>query len=228
MSRFVAKFGDPHASLDELFESLDSAIEKTDWKLCKKSNAIVVSSGMSTFYEQPSSVEGFHVETLVEGVPIDGAISYFRDACHFADTANAMTTKSEVLWQVDDRAIVRTGFELPWPLQNREFLHGVAVRRSKNTAWVVYTTLSGEEEATLPPPWKGYQRCTMYPSGQRITQLEKNPMLEHCMTYPLGGSISSTIQNTLFHRGHVGAYYKEWKAMKIALLSEVSHGSLEK
>ena len=28
---------------------------------------------------------------------MDAALDYFRDACHFAETANAMTSKAEVI-----------------------------------------------------------------------------------------------------------------------------------
>jgi len=203
-------------------------MDQTTWKIEREQDDIRVSSGVPVFAGRSSRVEGFYVTTTLDDgfVSLEQSVSYFRDAVHFALTANAMTSNAQVIWDNGmDRAIVRTGFELPWPLRNREFLHGVAVQRTDDSsALVVYTSLSEEEESALPPPWEGYLRCTMYPSGQRLTKNTGDGILklEHCMTYPLGGGVAAWVQNRIFHGGHVTAYFDEWKAMKKALVEEAA------
>jgi len=193
-------------------------------------SGIRVQSGFPCFQNgAPSRVEGFltATTTIDNRLSLEQGVAYFTDQ-RFAE-ANVRTSLHEVIWDNGvDRSIVRTGVEMPWPLQNREFLHGVAVQINNNNntdsaafAMIVYVTLSEEEEATLPPAWDTYLRCTTYPSGQRITVLPDNALkMEHGMTYPLGGWIGPWIQNTIFHSGHVAAYVDEWTRMRDVMSKE--------
>ena len=182
--------------------------------------------------EAPHPIEGFLVQAT-RPLPLDGALAYFQDACHFAETANAMTTAAEVIEVLSDapgafEAVVRTGFALPWPLQDREFLHYVTTHRTADAeghpqAIIAYASVA---ETGLPPAWPGYLRCPMRPSGQRLTQLEDGQLrLEHCMTYDLVGAIPGAVQNALFHRGHRKAYADEWVAAMTCLAEETGSAS---
>lgn len=210
------------------------AMDNTAWTSRRAADGVAVHSGYPCFSvdEPPSRVEGFYIAAERDDVTVEHGLAYFHDACHFADTANRMTTASGIL-RVDDarlaayHAIVRTGFALPWPLQDREFLHSVATRRDtdpegRDRALIVYASVS---EAGLAPAWEGYLRCPMEASGQRVTALGNGRVrLEHCMTYTLGGWVPEWAQNHLFHRGHVGAYHQEWVAAMDTLATEVAAG----
>lgn len=222
------------SSHDPLFDRLVHAMDETPWTTRRQRGDVVVQSGDVVFApgEAPFACEGFRIEATRDDLSLDHAIAFFHDACHFADTANAMTTRSEIVRVDDDRiehyrAVVRTGFALPWPLQDREFLHLVATRRDcdpdgRERVLIAYDDVSWDG---LPPAWPGYLRCRTQPSGQRATRLEDGRVrVEHCMTYPLGGRISPGIQNSLFHRGHVRAYLEEWEAAMAALAAEVAAG----
>jgi len=214
---------------DALFGRLVFAIENTRWVARREEAGITVSSGRPVFSagEVPHPAEGFYICSVRGDQSIDDGFSYFKDACTFADSANEMTSASEIISVLADtpvyyEAIVRTGFQLPWPLQDREFLHRVVARRDTDPdgrprVLVAYDNVS---EDGLPPAWDGYRRCPMAPSGQRLTVLADGQLrAEHCMTYDLGGWIGPAVQNTVFHRGHVGAYFDEWRAAMDALAS---------
>lgn len=220
--------------VDRLFDQLVYAMDHTPWVARRQEAGITVSSGHPSFEPQgaPHAAEGFLIAAECSGVTLDHALAYFHDACHFADTANAMTTRSQIV-SVEEgrldhyRAVVRTGFALPWPLRDREFLHDVATRRDRDErgrqrVLIAYATAS---EEGVPPAWPGYLRCAMAPSGQRATLLEDGRVrVEHCMTYPLGGAISAWMQTHVFHRGHVTAYFDEWRAAMATLGDEAKAG----
>lgn len=222
---------------DTLFDALVHAMDHGPWTHRQTHSGVVISSGHPTFApsDPPHPAEGFHIAAERTDVTLDHVLAYFHDACHFADTANAMTTKSQIV-RVDDahvdhyRAIVRTGFALPWPLQDREFLHVVATRRDvdpqgRPRVLIAYDTVP---EAGLPPAWDGYLRCPMAPSGQRATLLADGRVrVEHCMTYSLGGAISPWIQDHVFHRGHIGAYHDEWVQAMDTLAAESAAPALQ-
>ena len=120
------------------------------------------------------------------------------------------------------KAVVRTAFHLPKPLSKREFLHYVTTTKthdSKGRPCVMiayHSFLDQDSSVDIPPAFPNHLRCPQFPSGQRATLLENgNVRVEHCMTYALVGNIRKWIQNFVFHRGHVGAYYDGWvKAME--------------
>ncbi len=216
------------------FEALAWAMDHSSWTLRREGTGVSVSSARPVFGGggEPSDVEGFLVAAEREDLSLAHGLAYFHDACHFADTANAMTTLREIVAVSDPRldhyrAVVRTGFSLPWPLQDREFLHGVATRvdrdpQGRHRVLIAYWTVP---ETGLPPAWSGYLRCPMAPSGQRLTDLgDGRVRAEHCMTYDLGGRVPHWAQNRLFHRGHVGAYFDEWVAAMETLSGELAAG----
>lgn len=203
------------------FEALVHAMDASTWTPRHDADGVIVHSGFPVYAPggAPHPAEGFLIRGQATATLGQG-FDYFKDACRFASTANAMTTFDEVIEVHRDEpadfvAVVRTGFALPWPLQNREFLHWVAARRREGEVLVVYATA---EEAGLPPAWDGYLRCPMAPSGQRLVDLGDGRIrAEHCMTYDLVGRVPTWAQNHLFHRGHVKAYAEEWRAAMAAL-----------
>ncbi|MEM9697043.1 MAG: START domain-containing protein, partial [Myxococcota bacterium] len=97
------------------------------------------------------------------------------------------------------------------------FVHALFRRPLDDRSWVVgYLSVDDPE---LPPPLEGFVRCPIYPSGQRVTQLEHGRIrVEHLMVYDLGGAISVRTQNLFFRRGHVAAYHREWRSLGARLL----------
>lgn len=222
------------SDLDPLFDQLVHAMDHGPWTHRQTRGGVVVASGHPAFTPggPPYPCEGFLITAERDDITLPHALAFFHDACHFADTANRMTTRSQII-RVDSarvdryRAVVRTGFALPWPLQDREFLHLVATRvdrdaEGRRRALIAYDDVSHDG---LPPAWEGYLRCRTAPSGQRVTELgDGRVRVEHCMTYPLGGAITPWIQNHVFHRGHIGAYRDEWIAAMAALAAEAAAG----
>jgi hypothetical protein len=218
------------AHADDVFDQLAAAMDRTTWTKRRQADDVAVSSGFPTFADGVSRVEGFHIQSELQGVSLDHGLHYFHDACHFAATANRMTSSDQILAVWDGRldryrAVVRTGFGLPWPLQDREFLHWVGTQRSvdasgRDVVIIAYSSISGED---LAPAWEGHARCPMAPSGQRLTALGDGRLrAEHCMTYALGGAVPTWAQNGLFHRGHVSAYHEEWVAAMARLRQEAT------
>lgn len=206
-----------------LIRSLHYAIECSDWTVGYDADGVTVAHARPVYAagQAPHRVEGFLISAELDDVSVDHGLAYFHDACHFADTANAMTSASEIVdvqaRQMDRyEALVRTGFALPWPLQDREFLHYVTTHRAPDTqardaATIAYASV--DSGPGVPAPWPGALRCPMQPSGQLITDLGRGRIrLQHCMTYDLVGSIPTWAQNLMFHRGHVDAYVTEWAA----------------
>lgn len=205
-----------------LLDQLRYAMDATAWREVVRRDGVQVAVGRPAYGagEAPHRVEGFHIQAEVSGTSVAHGLAYFHDACHFADSANKMTSASEIIEVLCPErdtyeAVVRTGFRLPWPLQDREFLHYVTASRApdgagRDTALVAYATV---DDPRMPPPWPGALRCRMRPSGQRITALGGGRVrFEHCMTYDLGGWIPAGVQNLFFHRGHAQAYAEEWVA----------------
>jgi len=211
------------------FDALTYAMDHTPWALCFDEDGLQVFRGLPVYGpdDAPHPTEGFLIRAKVKASRAHG-MAYFHDACHFARTANHRTTRDEIL-RVDDprrdhyRALVRTGFSLPWPLRDREFLHTVGTTVRDGRGLIAYGTLPADHP--IAPPWPGYLRCPMEPSGQRLTPLDDGWLLaEHCMTYDLGGRITPPLQNVVFHRGHVRAYAEEWRAAMAVLSREAQEG----
>jgi hypothetical protein len=112
----------------------------------------------------------------------------------------------------DTPLVVRTGFTMPSGMADREFVHGLAqADYADGTTVIAYIPV---EDDGLAQPKEGFLRCTIYPSGQRITALDPaRCRVEHLMTYELGGRVPRWAQNTLFHGGHLRAYRDEWSAL---------------
>lgn len=110
---------------------------------------------------------------------------------------------------LSEPCVVRTGFTMPAPFTNREFLHSLTdIRMGPDCHVVAYGPVASDG---LPPVREGFLRCPMYPSGQRISRLsDGRTRVEHLMTYELAGRVPRWAQNTLFHRGHLNAYCAEW------------------
>lgn len=215
--------------------ALAHAIHATPWRLARAHAGITCHHAHPVYAPgtPPHHVTGFLITATLPNIPLPHALAYFHDACHFADTANAMTSASEILQVTSPDlaaydAIVRTGFRLPWPLQDREFLHRVSTWRGpdeqgRDSATILYETVD------LPdvPPWPGALRCPMAPSGQRLTDLgDGRLLLQHCMTYDLGGWIPPLVQDWAFHAGHVTAYVDEWAAAMTTLQREAREPAL--
>lgn len=214
----------------DLFAELVHAMDASAWVRATAADGITVDQAHPVYRPGGAAhrVEGFLIRADLEGVTVDHGLAYFHDACHFADTANKMTSASEIIRVLASpldayEAIVRTGFGLPWPLQDREFLHYVAADRTtdaqgRDVAVIAYATV---DDPSLPPPWPGALRCAMQPSGQRVTDLGGGRVrVEHCMTYDLGGWIGPRVQDTLFRGGHVKAYLDEWTLAMATLQRE--------
>lgn len=107
-------------------------------------------------------------------------------------------------------SLVRTAFRMPPPLSDREFVHLLyELRRTPEEAFIAYLSV---DDPGLPPPARGFLRCPIFPSGQRIRAIGGGrARVEHLMVYDLAGSIRPWMQNTLFRAGHVGAYLQEWR-----------------
>lgn len=108
--------------------------------------------------------------------------------------------------------VVRTSFRMPPGLADREFVHWLGVEPlDADTTVVAYHAVG---DSWLPPVQKGYVRCPILPSGQRIRRTNRGTAtVEHLMVYELAGRIAPWMQNWVFHRGHVGAYVDEWSKL---------------
>jgi len=230
------------AGRQRLLDMLQSAMDTTPWN-CKQTfeGGITVESGLPSFEGVAYDCEAFHTfseSSQEDAVTLQHFASFFHDACHFADTSNTASVKSQIIQvlsnpsstpDADYEAIVRTAFDLPYPLQNREFLHYVTTQKAvddqgRDIALVAYASFDEAGDRAIPPPWEGYLRCYMAPSGQRAKLLDDGRVrMEHCMTYKLGGGITSCAQNLFFHSGHVQAYFNEWSYAMQALRKEARH-----
>lgn len=108
--------------------------------------------------------------------------------------------------------VVRTAFTMPWPFRGREFLHSLEeVRLAPGVHVIGY---GDAPEGARPTPRPGWVRCPIFPSGQRIRALDDGWVeVEHLMVYALAGAVPHGVQSRLFHRGHLGAYTREWQSL---------------
>lgn len=158
----------------------------------------------------PAPVIGYRTVTE-HAVPSDALVAYLGPNLLGAfSQLNERYAFGDVL--CEEPHIVRTGFSMPFPLADREFVHHLVVEELRPGVTIV--AYGPADETELASPREGYVRCPIYPSGQRITDLgDGRTRVEHLMTYELGGRISARVQNALFHRGHLGAYRDEWRAL---------------
>lgn len=150
--------------------------------------------------------------------PVDAVVHFLGEGLLAAMAAmNDRYVGGEVLRPIDEGSdhrawVVCTRFRMPPGMADREFVHVLHERRrGPQEAFLAYGTV---DDAELPPPAKGFVRCPIYPSGQRIRALgDGRTRVEHLMVYDLAGSIPAWAQNKLFRAGHVRAYLHEWRGL---------------
>lgn len=195
-------------------------LDKTDIKVYTKPNAC------------SSSIIGF--KTITEHfLPIEQVFELLKDVCGAMNRINDMFVLGEEFrdWtaELDKQGkLVRTSFKMPFPMADREFLHGLHSYQAAPNVYIVgYTPI---EEPNIAVQ-KGYVRCPMYISGQRITALENGAVrVEHLMVYNLGGSISGAVQDRWLKKSHVAAYIKEWRKLRAYMypskLEDINYSNL--
>lgn len=173
----------------------------------------------SKFNASNSNILGF--KTITEH-PISqkAVVDLLKDVCGAMHSINDLFVLGENLrtWSVpiDPKgSLVRTSFQMPFPMINREFLHGLHFQKlDADTHLVAYTPI---EDASIPIQ-SSYVRCPMFISGQRIRSLSTGTIqVEHLMVYRLGGKISNYVQDNLLKKSHIGAYIKEWRNLRTFL-----------
>ena len=192
------------------FKSIDRELDLDNWSLEHDKAHIKVYSKKNA---SDSGVVGF--KTITEhAVPISIVFDLLKDVCGAMNQINAMFLSGETFenWPTEsDQAgsVVRTSFKMPFPMANREFVHGLhSYQKNETTFIVAYTPI---EESNLPVQ-PHFVRCPMYVSGQRIMILKSGLVrVEHLMIYRLGGAIGSYVQDNWLKKSHVGAYIKEWE-----------------
>ncbi|MCP4442664.1 MAG: hypothetical protein GY810_27475 [Aureispira sp.] len=198
----------PDFTLTQIPQELDAA----GWQLeLNKTNVSVYSKAKAS----DAKVIGF--KTVTEHfVPIAAIFKLLKDVCGAMHSINHMFVLGEEFraWPSSldqDGKLVRTSFKMPFPMADREFLHGLhSYQADSNTYIVAYTPI---EESDIKVQ-KGYVRCPMYISGQRITALSNGATrVEHLMVYNLGGKVSEQVQDRWLKKSHVGAYIKEWEKL---------------
>lgn len=204
------------ADLDQelLIDKMIHQLDDLDWKQVGQNDDVTVF--VSDQFDCP--YDGFKTVTYHSANAAQLSNYLGRNICKAMAEMNHLYTDGGTIKVIHDLgdenyyAIVRTCFKMPFPLQNREFLHSLYVkRRDPNTIFIVYHSIFDKD---LPPEKKGYLRCPTYLSGQRITTLENGQTrVEHMMVYGLAGKISANVQNKFFKKGHVGAYLKEWQKL---------------
>jgi hypothetical protein len=189
----------------DLARSVASQLDTTQWQAANNSGPIRVFSST----ELPTPVRGYRTvsepkadaRSVAEflGTRMLDAFAVLNERFAFAETL------------VESPWIVRTGFTMPPGFKSREFVHSVVRHIDNGVHFVMYGVV---DETDLPAPRDGFIRCPMYLSGQRITPLrEFGCRVEHLMIYELGGLVPRWAQNSIFHRGHVDAYVKEWSRL---------------
>lgn len=182
-------------------------IESTSWRVG------LATPSLTVWYGRPKGCPVVTYRTVTEvdqtmdvvfdffGPRMLDAFSVLNRRFAFAETLSA------------DPWIVRTGFSMPAPFTSREFLHEVAAERHSDIlATVCYVPVA--HESAFPAPRQGYIRCPIYLSGQRIRRLPDGRVrIEHTMGYRLAGNVPTTVQNTVFHKGHLQAYFDEWNGL---------------
>lgn len=200
----------------------DLALDQTDIRVYTKPNA------------SNSSIIGFKTVTD-HFIPIELVYALLKDVCGAMNSINDLFVLGEEFrdWSValDPKGkLVRTSFKMPFPMANREFLHGLHSYQAAPNIYIIGYTPIEETSITVR---KGYVRCPMYISGQRITALACGVVrVEHLMVYNLGGKISGAVQDRWLKNTHVGAYVKEWRKLRAYMypskLEEINYDNLSK
>lgn len=199
---------------DALAKRMIQQMDSNSWKLAGEKKEVKV-------YRFPAIEDGFDgFKTITEHSVSSEEITDLlgRDICGAMKLMNHLYHSGEVLELFYDNgpedyyAIVRTNFNMPFPLTNREFLHTIKVQRiDQDTVLIMYHSVNDEG---LPPVKNKFLRSPTYLSGQRVSTLKNGKVrIEHMMVYALAGNISRGIQNKLFTKGHVDAYLSEWQKL---------------
>lgn len=216
-------------SPDFSLKSIPKELDEDGWEIEYDNNHIQVYSKFNIFN---SNILGF--KTITEhAVAVDVVFELLKDVCGAMHQINNRFLTGEIFdnWLTEsglEGKIVRTSFQMPFPLSNREFLHGLHAKQENEQTFVVaYTPIESSEI----PVQANFVRCPMNISGQRITLLESGLVrVEHLMIYHLGGAISSKIQDNWLKKANIGAYLKEWKNLGTKLfppnLTDINHQQL--
>lgn len=200
----------------QTLQTIPQELDASDWQLEIDHVDIKIYSKPNVFN---SNVIGF--KTLTEHpIPLDTVVDLLKDVCGAMHSINDLFVLGENLrtWSVpidDTGSLVRTSFQMPFPMANREFLHGLHSQKvDVDTHLVAYTPI----EDTSIPVQTNYVRCPMFISGQRIRSLSTGTVqVEHLMVYRLGGNISEYVQDHFLKKSHLGAYLKEWRNLRTFL-----------
>jgi len=198
---------------DDAVKRIPQELDSSNWVMEYDQTDIQVYSKSEA---SDSPVIGFRTVTT-HFLPLITVFEFLKDVCGAMNKINHMFVKGEEFrdWSSEldpNGKVVRTSFRMPFPMTNREFLHGLHSHQLDETTGIVaYTPL---EDNSIPVQ-KGYVRCPMYISGQRITKLESGALqVEFLMVYELGGKISTSVQDKWLKKSHVGAYIKEWRKLR--------------
>lgn len=206
----------------QTLETIPQELDASGWQLEVDHKDVQV---YSKKHASDADIIGF--KTITEHpVSQDMVVHLLKDVCGAMHQINDLFVLGENLdeWSVpvDSKGrLVRTSFQMPFPMLNREFLHGLhSTRVDENTYLIGYTPV---ENAVIPIQ-KSYVRCPMFISGQRIQYLSTGSIkVEHLMVYRLGGKISTYVQDHLLKRSHIGAYIKEWRNLRTTIYPAKVH-----
>ena len=185
--------------------AIPKELDQTDWQLATDKTDIAV------YYKKGASASDLIGFKTISYHPTAAKELYdfLKEVNTAMEAMNHLFVLGEVLdeWSTAEDPkgrVVRTSFSMPFPFANREFVHGLhSIAIDSNCYLVAYTPIDFPQKATQ----KGYVRCPMFISGQRITALPNGlTKVEHLMTYALSGGVSKNFQDRWLLKSHIGAY----------------------
>ena len=198
---------------DEVLKNIPIELDTGEWDLDFDNTDIQVYSQKNACN---SPVIGFKTVTY-HLIASNHIFDFLEDVCGAMNRINHLFILGEKFrdWPTKrdpNGTLVRTSFRMPFPMKNREFLHGLHSQKlDDGTHLIAYTPIDTQEI----PVQKKFIRCPMYVSGQRITQLDNGTVrVEHLMVYALDGAIRHSLQDRWFRKSHVKAYLKEWRNLR--------------
>ena len=200
----------------QTLQTIPQELDASDWQLEVDGTDIQVYSKPNA---SDSNIIGF--KTITEHpVSLHSIVDLLKDVCGAMHRINDLFISGENIrpWSVliDNKgSLVRTSFQMPFPMANREFLHGLHSQQiDSHTHLIAYTPI---KDISIPVQ-ANYVRCPMFISGQRIQSLSTGTIqVEHLMVYRLGGNISTSIQDHFLRKSHISAYIKEWRNLRTFL-----------
>lgn len=206
---------------DEVLKKIPLELDHNDWHLAFDDTDIQVYSREKASL---SPLVGFKTVTY-HHISSDQVFEFLKDVCGAMNRINHLFIHGEEFrgWpsKIDPEGrLVRTSFKMPFPMKNREFLHGLHCQKVNDRIQIIgYTPIEAPEIKVQ----KDFIRCPMYISGQRITILNNGTVrVEHLMVYALAGSISHSLQDRWFKKSHIKAYVKEWRNLRKHLFPQKS------